>query len=31
MPDAIVRLPAMPLASTGKIDKLSLRAAHGAG
>ncbi len=31
MPDAILRLPAMPLASTGKIDKLSLRAAYGAG
>ncbi len=31
MPDAVVRLPAMPLASTGKIDKIGLRAAYGAG
>jgi len=31
VPDAVVRLPAMPLASTGKIDKLGLRAAYGAG
>uniref|UniRef100_UPI0035CA0550 AMP-binding protein n=1 Tax=uncultured Sphingomonas sp. TaxID=158754 RepID=UPI0035CA0550 len=29
MPDAIIRLPAMPLALTGKIDKMSLRAEHG--
>jgi fatty-acyl-CoA synthase len=28
VPDAVVRLAAMPLASTGKIDKLSLRATH---
>jgi len=30
IPDAVVRLPAMPLASTGKIDKLSLRASYAA-
>ncbi|MGA0544051.1 AMP-binding protein [Brevundimonas sp. VNH65] len=30
VPDEVVRLPAMPLAATGKIDKLSLRAAYGA-
>lgn len=30
VPDAVVRLPAMPLASTGKIDKLKLRATYGA-
>lgn len=29
IPDAVVRLPAMPLATTGKIDKLRLRAEHG--
>ena len=29
MPDAIVRVAAMPLAMTGKIDKLRLRAEHG--
>ncbi|MEH3039138.1 MAG: AMP-binding protein [Sphingomonas paucimobilis] len=29
IPDAVVRLPAMPLAVTGKIDKLRLRAEHG--
>ncbi len=29
VPDAVVRLAAMPLASTGKIDKIGLRAAHG--
>jgi fatty-acyl-CoA synthase len=29
IPDAVVRLPAMPLAATGKIDKLRLRADHG--
>ena len=28
IPDTIVRLPAMPLASTGKIDKISLRATY---
>ncbi|HSI19121.1 MAG TPA: AMP-binding protein [Sphingomonas sp.] len=27
IPDAVVRLPGMPLASTGKIDKIRLRAA----
>ncbi|MCC2980956.1 AMP-binding protein [Sphingomonas sp. IC4-52] len=29
VPDAVVRLPAMPLAPTGKIDKIRLRAEHG--
>ena len=29
LPDAIVRVAAMPLAMTGKIDKLRLRAEHG--
>lgn len=29
MPDAIVRLDAMPLAPTGKIDKMQLRAEYG--
>ncbi|WP_239987468.1 AMP-binding protein [Sphingosinithalassobacter portus] len=29
MPDAIVRVPAMPLATTGKIDKQRLRAEYG--
>ena len=29
LPDAIVRVPAMPLATTGKIDKTRLRAEHG--
>jgi acyl-CoA synthetase (AMP-forming)/AMP-acid ligase II len=29
VPDAVVRLAAMPLASTGKIDKIGLRAAYG--
>jgi 3-(methylthio)propionyl---CoA ligase len=29
LPDAIVRVPAMPLAMTGKIDKARLRAEHG--
>ena len=29
LPDAIVRVPAMPLAITGKIDKARLRADHG--
>jgi fatty-acyl-CoA synthase len=31
LPDAIVRVAAMPLAMTGKIDKKRLRAEHGAG
>ena len=31
IPDEIVRLPAMPLAATGKIDKLRLRAEYGNG
>lgn len=30
-PDAVIRLPAMPLAATGKIDKIRLRAAYGGG
>ena len=29
LPDAIVRVPVMPLALTGKIDKMRLRADHG--
>lgn len=29
IPDAVIRLPRMPLASTGKIDKLRLRAEYG--
>ncbi|MGQ3113613.1 MAG: AMP-binding enzyme, partial [Brevundimonas sp.] len=29
IPDRIVRVPAMPLAATGKIDKTQLRAAYG--
>ncbi|QNE32965.1 long-chain fatty acid--CoA ligase [Sphingomonas sp. NBWT7] len=29
VPDAVVRLPAMPLAPTGKIDKIRLRAEYG--
>ncbi|MES3154888.1 AMP-binding protein [Sphingomonas faeni] len=29
LPDAIVRVPVMPLALTGKIDKMRLRAEHG--
>lgn len=29
VPDRVVRLPAMPLAPTGKIDKIRLRAEHG--
>jgi fatty-acyl-CoA synthase len=29
LPDAIVRVAAMPLALTGKIDKIRLRAEHG--
>jgi len=28
IPDTVVRLPAMPLAATGKIDKIGLRAAY---
>lgn len=31
VPDAVVRLESMPLAATGKIDKLRLRAEYGAG
>lgn len=31
LPDAIVRVTAMPLAATGKIDKTRLRAEHAAG
>jgi fatty-acyl-CoA synthase len=31
IPDAVVRLPSMPLAATGKIDKIGLRAAYGQG
>ncbi|MES2445352.1 MAG: AMP-binding protein [Pseudomonadota bacterium] len=31
IPDAIVRLPQMPLASTGKIDKMRLRSEYGGG
>lgn len=30
IPDSVVRLPSMPLAPTGKIDKLRLRAEYGA-
>ncbi|MGK6320902.1 AMP-binding protein [Sphingomonas sp. DT-204] len=29
IPDEVIRLPAMPLAATGKIDKLRLRAEYG--
>jgi len=29
IPDAVIRLPRMPLASTGKIDKIRLRAEYG--
>ncbi|MFV3077452.1 AMP-binding protein [Niveispirillum fermenti] len=29
VPDAVIRLPAMPLAPTGKIDKISLRVQYG--
>ena len=29
LPDAIVRVTAMPIATTGKIDKMRLRAEHG--
>jgi len=31
IPDAVVRVPRMPLAATGKIDKIHLRAAFGSG
>ena len=31
IPDAVLRVGTMPLASTGKIDKLSLRATYGTG
>ena len=31
LPDAIIRIPAMPLAATGKIDKTRLRAEFGPG
>ncbi|HEY0685422.1 MAG TPA: AMP-binding protein [Steroidobacter sp.] len=31
IPDAVLRLPSMPLASTGKIDKLRLRLEYGGG
>lgn len=31
LPDAVYRLPRMPLAATGKIDKLRLRSEYGAG
>ncbi|MDF7775372.1 AMP-binding protein [Sphingomonas sp. AOB5] len=31
IPDSVVRVPSMPLASTGKIDKLSLRASFSGG
>ncbi|MBU1345386.1 MAG: AMP-binding protein [Alphaproteobacteria bacterium] len=31
IPDAVVRLPEMPLASTGKVDKMRLRATYGGG
>jgi acyl-CoA synthetase (AMP-forming)/AMP-acid ligase II len=31
IPDAVVRLPQMPIASTGKIDKMSLRSQYGGG
>ena len=30
-PDAVIRLQSMPLAPTGKIDKIGLRATHGRG
>ena len=30
IPDRIVRVPAMPLAATGKINKIQLRATYGA-
>jgi fatty-acyl-CoA synthase len=31
VPDAVIRLHNMPLASTGKIDKMRLRAEYGTG
>lgn len=31
IPDVVIRLPNMPLASTGKIDKMRLRAEYGTG
>jgi acyl-CoA synthetase (AMP-forming)/AMP-acid ligase II len=31
IPDAVVRVPTMPLASTGKIDKIGLRATYSGG
>jgi hypothetical protein len=31
IPDAVMRLPKMPLASTGKIDKMRLRGEYGGG
>jgi len=31
IPDAVVRVPSMPLAATGKIDKMRLRATFGGG
>jgi 3-(methylthio)propionyl---CoA ligase len=31
IPDTVIRLPKMPLASTGKIDKMSLRSGYGSG
>lgn len=31
VPDAVIRLAAMPLAATGKIDKLQLRSEYGSG
>lgn len=30
LPDAVIRLPSMPLAGTGKIDKIRLRSLYGA-
>ena len=30
VPDAVVRLPSMPLAATGKVDKIGLRFSYGA-
>jgi fatty-acyl-CoA synthase len=31
IPDTVIRLEKMPLASTGKIDKMQLRAEYGSG
>ena len=31
IPDAVIRLEQMPLASTGKIDKMRLRSKYGSG